>query len=439
MRRLLPTLVALLAVAPAAPAFSQQTLEEIPEEIPEDEPESAEPSDTDSADSASQTPASTEGETEEEQISEEDRPSDPFEDFGDIGRDDFTRQGPNGGRPLELMTPDELAAAGFEFGARTSSADTSTALLLAITVGTGFHGIGHLYLGDRRTGLFLFGLEAASLALIGSSVVFFGVTEAASPGAAFFAPAFQLGLATFAFSYLLDVIGTLQSDVDLAPNTSASRGIGLIARYGIFDAVGFPVRHAIDGTLVFDIGGVWARAATTQDVFLDLASYRVRAGARPIRGASQLTFLSVQAGGDFLEWNGEGEFGRFSADGRIGASYQVGDTFPHLDQFALGAEIGGGARWYQFAPTGSTTFEHALTRPFVPFDVHASVNLSERLNVFGGYGTSELSWVPATQRLLGVAHVEFTYRSSSYGDISLKTEIGDGFALWLGGSFWLLR
>lgn len=367
--------------------------------------------------------------------------ADPFEDLDEIGPGQFDdgRAGRDE-RPMELMTREELERAGFQFGAEAESADTSTALLLALSAGIFVHGIGHLYLGDSRTGFFLLGMEALALGLVASSGIFFGVTEGASPLAAVFAPALQLGLAMFAYSYVVDVLGALRgNELEMAPNTSLQRGIGFRARYGFLNSVELPMRHVIDAQLIGDAGLIYASAATTQDVLLDGASYRGRVGVRPIRGVDPLTYVHAEAGGEYYIWQGDGEFGRIGADGRVGGSYQLGRNYPHIDQLAIAAEIGLGNYWYQFAPRGTTTFELADQRLYVPFDVWASLNVSQRLNVRGGYGSSETSLIAPVHRMLGILHVDFTYRSSSYGDISLRAEAGDGFAIYLGGGLWFGR
>lgn len=367
-------------------------------------------------------------------------PDELFRDFEDLeGPGRLAPADRGSGRTLELLDREELAADGFEFGQDSDAADTSTALMLAVSAGVVAHGIGHLHLGDRRTGLFLLGMEGAAALLMGSAAGYYALTDGETAAAAFFAPALQLGAAAFVFSYLLDVIGTLQHDQRLERTTHDSRGIGFRARYGLFNAVGLPLRHLIDASLLADIGGFYAHAATTHDIALDAASYRGRAGVRPIRGRTDLTFVSIEAGGEFFEYQADGEFARISADGRIGGSVQMGEWFAQLDQVALEAEIGFGYRWYQLAPTGSATFELAVSRPYVPFAAGASMNVSERLSVRGGYATSDSSWVSPLHRLLGIPFVAFVYRSSDYGDVSLRAELGDGFGLWLGGTFWLLR
>lgn len=385
-----------------------------------------------------------EGEDPEEVEPEEaeaspDTERDPFDEFRELDAQREERR-PAAERPLELMTRDELDQAGFEFGAEASGRDTSGALLLAVTAGAAIHGIGHLYLGDTRTGFFLLALEAASLGLMFTSTAFYGLTEGASRSAAFFAPALQAGLAGFVFTYLADVLGVLTKDsAELKPNTSSPRGVGFRAQYGLMQSTGLPVRHLIDGQLVADVGGIYGSAGTTQDLFLDLAAYRGRIGVRPVRGNAPLTFVGIEAGGEYMQWSGDGEFGRIGADGRLILSYQLGRSFPHLSEFAMGIMGGLGNHWIQIAPAGTTTFDTASSRLWVPFDVFASLNVSKNLSVRGGYASPELFLVPPIHRLLGVFHTEFVYRSSSFGDISLRAEVGDGFALWLGGGLWLGR
>lgn len=366
---------------------------------------------------------------------------DPFDEFeAELGDELPVRREQGSEKPLELMTRDELDEAGFNFGGDTTGDNSSAALLLSLTAGTAIHGIGHLYLGDRRTGWFLLGLEGVSVGLMFSAASFIGLTGGASPWASAFGPMLQAGIAGFVFSYLADVIGVLtKGESDLSPNTSVERGVGFRLRYGLLNAVGLPARHAIDARLAVDVGGVYGSASTTQDVFLDLASYRAILGVRPLRGQRPLTFLGLEARGDYLQWTGLGEFGRIGAQGRLVGSYQLGDQFPHLSELAFGATTGVANHWIQLAPRGTTTFELASTRLWIPFDIWSSLNVSSSLNVRAGFGSPDVLLVPPIGRLLGVGHFTLTYRSSSYGDISLGAEIGDGLALWLGGGLWFGR
>lgn len=450
MKVLITTL--LLLAFGASPAFAQDSTEreqveaELEEVVP-DEPTDEETDDRGDA-AESDDPDTENTDTADDDSADDDRPDeaatpddDPFDQFEEFGPDEIDR-GPlrSDGRPLELMRRSELEDSGFEFGAQADSVDRSTAFLLSLSAGVAFHGVGHFYTGDTRSGFLLLGMEIVSLGLMGSSAIFYGLTEGSSPAAAFFSPALQLGVAGFIYSYLLDVIGSLQGDdLRMADNTAWERGVGVRARYGFFQATGLPMRHLIDAALMIDVGAVYGRAGTTQDIFLDASSYRGRVGVRPLRARDPLTFVSVEGGVDYFQWQGTGEFGRLSVDGRLGVSYQLGLQYPNFDQFAIAGEVGLGNDWYQFAPQGSTNFETASSRLWVPFDVNASMNVSRRLNIRGGYGSPKLSYVPAIHRMLGVAHLDFLYRSTSYGDITLRTEIGDGFAVWLGGSLWFGR
>ena len=384
-----------------------------------------------SNDSEAGDPSESDGEGDDE--------ADPFDEFAseieDETRERRSRVANRG--VLSTMSRDELAADGFEFGANEQTRDSSSALLLAVTAGSAVHGIGHFYLGDSRTGWALLGIELASVTAIMGSIVFYGATESATGWSAVFGPLLQAGMFGFVYSYVADVIGTVtKSGKALRRNSLADRGFGVRANYGFLSVAGLPVRHVVDGSLVADVGALYGDVATTHDVFLDLASYRGSFGVRPLRGAADLTFVGVEANGGYLQWQGDGEFGRFDLDGRVVGSYQLGERVPHISELAVAASVGPGRAWILLPQRGTTELSTATTSWHVPFDIWMSLNVSEHLSVRGGYGTPELPLLPAVHRLLGVTHIEFRYRSNTVGDISLRGEIGDGIALWLGGGLW---
>lgn len=358
---------------------------------------------------------------------------DPFEEIHEAERDRSPDR-----EPIELMNRDDLGAAGFDFGESRNGRDTSSALLISLTAGAFVHGMGHFYVGETRTGAVLLGVELASLAAIAGSLAFLGVSETASPWSAAFGPLAQAGLAGFAFSYLADVLGMLTlATSPPKSNSDARRGVGISARYLLLSVPSLSVRHAIDGAVTLNTARVYAQAATTQDVYLDLASYRGLTGVRLLQGAEPLTFLAVEARGDYLSWQGPGEFGRIGVEGRTVLSYQFGERVPHLGELAVGLTGGVGNRWLQIAPAGETKFRVASSRLWIPFDSWASLNVSRNVNVRAGYGTPEVTFVPSTHALLGVAHADLNYRSEALGDLSLRVEVGEGVAVWLGGGVWL--
>lgn len=355
-------------------------------------------------------------------------------------------------QPLRQMTQEQLQSEGFVFGDEGGRAVSSTATMIALTAGLSVHGLGHIYGGDEPTGYFLLAMEGLSAGLMLSSALYYAVSDGSEVWTAVAAPVFQIGLGSFAYGWVLDVLGTVQGPkLRVARNTHPLTGLGLRASYGfIGGAESVPIRHVIDAGLSLDLGGFYVDAATTQDVLLNGSRYLATVGGRPLAASRRLTHLYVEGNGEYLRFDEVGSFERLEAEGRVGVSFDLGTLFTHLDEVVAGLDAGYGHRWYRFPSPpvvsgesvgGESDGEGSFVADggYIPARFFGHFNVTEGLNLWLSYGSPESPFVPVPHRLFGNAVARLRYRSSDLGDITMGLEVGDGVALSIGGELWWWR
>lgn len=339
---------------------------------------------------------------------------------------------PSSDSVLKEKSREELEADGFVFSDASQLASASSATLMALTVGSIVHGIGHIYAGDLRTGTALLAAETAGLiAMIGSGI-FVIADGGAGTLTGIAAPIFQLGLGTFVMSWYLDVLGSVQGDTLSLPRSTRNRdGMELELAYGFISASGTPTRHALLAALNFDLDLVRIEAETVQDVLLGAARYKTLVGTRLFRTRPQ-TFLWLAGVGDLYQVFEEGAFSRLGAEARIGGSLDLGVFFSQFSDVAVGTWIGYGSHWFAFENTFNPA-DFETPSAFVSYKTFFSFNVSERLSVGYGYGSHPGEFLNASSRLLGVSEFNFDYLAN-FGSFRVKTEIGDGVTIWVGGA-----
>jgi hypothetical protein len=342
-------------------------------------------------------------------------------------------------KPLEAMTEAEMREAGYIFSDRDRSDLGSTGTVLALTVGAAVHGVGHLYVGDEATGLFLMAVEAASiLALIGS-----GVTVVATGNAdgtvAFSSSLFKLGVSGFFASWILDILGTLQGDTLTFPiNRGPERGMHATIGYRLVDVDGTPMNHGFDADIAFDNDWVQVGAGTTQDVLLNLQQYSGRVGTRPLVGGSRLTWLGTDVQGAYTRYTGFGEFGQLDLDARLNFSVGMLAVSSSFDQISLGGSVGWGRRFLQ-TPNPENRLVFGDSRDRFLFDLHGELGVTERLSSRVGYRNADGILFPAESPFIGITYLDLVYRSAGFGDLILGAAFGNGVMLTAGGRMWLWR
>ncbi len=333
---------------------------------------------------------------------------------------------------LQSKSREELESEGFVFADTSQLASSSSATLMALTVGSLVHGVGHIYLGDIRTGTALLAAETFGLVAMIGSGLFVIADGGAGTVTGIAAPVFQLGLGTFMTSWFLDVIGSVQGESLSLPRSTRNRdGIEFEMAYGFISAAGTPIRHALQAGLNFDFDLVRIEAETVQDVLLSGARYQALVGTRLFRVRPQ-TFLWLAGVGDLYQIFDEGAFSRLGAEARVGGSLDLGVFFSQFADVAVGTWVGYGNHFFAFRE-GLELSSFDMRSAFVSYKTFFTFNVSEQLSVGYGYGSHPGDFLTPSSRLLGVSEFNFDYLAD-FGSFRLKTEIGDGVTIWVGGA-----
>lgn len=331
---------------------------------------------------------------------------------------------------LNTRSIPDLQQEGFVFGEDANLSTSSTATLVALIAGLPLHGVGHLWIGDSRTATILFISEGVSLAVMLASGGFLLLDNHSSTTSGIAAHLFELGLSTFALSYLLDVIGTIQgNDRELNRNTRDDPGSFVEAGYGFFSTTQIPIRHILHVRGGVDFYNFYGELNADADVELAALGGRLSVGTRLFRVNSQ-SFVFVEAHGEGFAFRDTGDVARTGAEVRLGGSLDLGGFLPQFRQLGVGAWVGLGRQFWHFgesfelSPDGHTDFlSHQL---FVHF------NATENLNLQLTHGNHPSWYIPAVNSVIGVTEVELLY-ATKFGRLRISTTVGSGLGVYLGG------
>lgn len=331
---------------------------------------------------------------------------------------------------LNTRSIPDLKDEGFIFGEDANLSTSSTATLVALIAGLPLHGVGHLWIGDSRTATILFVSEGVSLAVMLVSGGFLLLDNHSSTTSGVAAQVFELGLSTFALSYLLDVVGTVQgNDRELNRNTRDDPGSFAEAGYGFFSTTQIPIRHILHVRSGLDFYNVYGELSADADVELNAVGGRLNIGGRFLRVNSQ-TFVFAEAHGEFFSFRDTGNFARTGLEVRLGGSWDLGGFLPQFRNLAVGAWAGFGRQFWHYgetfelSPDGHTDFlSHQL---FVHF------NATENLNLRLAHGTHPSWYIPSVNSVIGVTEAELLY-ATTFGRLRLSASVGSGLGVYLGG------
>lgn len=354
----------------------------------------------------------------------------------------------DGEKELSLMSQQELRAAGFVFGDQAKgSGARSTGTLLAVTAGAAAHGIGHWYMGDRRSAIALAVMEATGIGLW-TAAEFLPLISGAELGKAPYSrPLLYSGIGLFGASYLLDVIGTVQGSEQLSfINANRVKGVSVGVRYGYMQLDDVDIRNVMRVDLEADAGWGYLLGHSTQDVGLQVSTYQSTLGMRLWRDARRpQTQVFVEGEGNWLVFRKLGRFERLMALGRVGGALDLGVFSSHFNRVVIGLKGGYTRQWYAFPaeqdydplrdasiPEG---FGHSIGGISLETFVH--FNLSERMHARFAYTRQDGAFLHDLDARWGVPSIQINYRSAARLDIELIGQYGSGLGLWTGLRYWL--
>lgn len=343
-------------------------------------------------------------------------------------------------KPLDEMNREEAKQAGFIFGNQAEEESRAAAIFLAATAGLLVHGAGHWYVDETNTALYLLVAEGVSVGLIGSAFLWRWLSDDSPASQVYAGPALYAGLGLFAISYILDVVGTAQnSQIGRAENTRRTHGISVEADYHYLglDELSTGSLQMLSAGTTLDFGPFYMRGRTDQDISLETSIYGATFGGRPWRGPFSHDYVFVEGDGEWLNYGGIGGFRRLSGQVRAGVSFELGHWVSQLRRVAIGASIGYGRHWYAFPVPSSPDLEHALSVGYIPVETFLHFNLTERLNARLAYEYRQGDLLQTARPGLGLASLEFLYRSTNRLDLVLRGRLSGGFSLSGGLRMWV--
>ncbi|MBA2663723.1 MAG: hypothetical protein H0U74_15660 [Bradymonadaceae bacterium] len=338
-------------------------------------------------------------------------------------------------KPLSQFSRQDLLAAGFVFDDASQAQSRALGTLLASTAGLALRGIGHWYIDDQRTAIILLATQGTAALLVGSALA----ARHWGDSPAFAAPMLYLGSGLFLLSYFVDVLGTAYSDeLGLPPNSFANRTLGISTRYNFIDSRSHEILHVLSAEVIADLGRVYARAQTAQEIALEMSLYGGTLGWRPWRGASPMTAAMLEVNASFAQWRSAADYERLDLGAHVGGSLDLGDVFHHLDNFALGFSVGLGQRFYGLTGNGQQDQRKwSRSLSYLPMELFAHLNLTDSLNARFAYSRSKSHFLQTTQDVIGVSSLEFVYSSTNRLDLALRGELGSGFGISAALTLWL--
>jgi len=383
--------------------------------------------------------ATAESEEAAEPVEPEDA-AEPVEPAESVERDTgaegptVTLRSPVRGAPrLDLWQADDaLMQQGWQFERQEVVRGSATAGLLALTVGSLWHGVGHFAVGDRPTMWRLLAVEAAALGLAASGVL----TQALGEGEGARAAGRVLNLAAaslFLGSWVADVVGTVKGNgSDLSDNTMELRGLALEAYYTLLLEEGLDINNVGVGRMSILSGRLVALPEIEFQTDLNYLGIGAYAGYRhPLSRFSRQTF--VEFGGGLREdrvraW----DYGRTQLRTRAMVSMDLGVLVPHLSGLVWrnAVEVTADHTWLDNS-LRSRFAEDARTWT-VPFEFLLSGNISRYVNVQASYRSRPDLLVGQSTPDFGVVSGRVSVVPVNRLGIDLQLDYGAFVRLWAG-------
>ena len=339
------------------------------------------------------------------------------------------------------MDEEELEEAGWYSEDTDTHPGSLSDGLLALTLGTIVHGIGHYNAGDVRTGDQLLRSEGIALGAFGIGVLVTELTN--NDGNLAFLDGFftVFGASLFVASWLVDVIGTFKgSGTDFPPNSRSLSQISASAAYSHLVDVGFPMENALNVQIRLDSGDLYLYPRSLIGINHGYFSVGAATGFRFGLGRRLLSFFQLQLEGDEVVFDELG-FAFEAIVVSTGFSVDLGDFSAHLDGLVYHYDVGLGAQFFRF------DFEERLnissseddSQTLLVVDTGLSANLADELRLDFGYLQRPEQVFGNLSHDFGAFFATLTYTLSTELDFYLDARLGGGFQIFAGTTFFLKR
>ena len=343
-----------------------------------------------------------------------------------------------GRRALAAMSREELEEAGFVFENTLEDRSRAHATVFALAAGAVVHGAGHWQLDDRRTALFLLGMEMVGLSLIGG-----GMALALNPTGE---PQIDerrrdlwfTGIGILGMSWMIDIFGTaFRDDLGIPAPSSREVGWGVGLGYEYWRPRDLSMRHLSTAYGQVKSERFHLQGRTSQELGYGMSDYEVTGRWFWLRGPTTESRLGVELTGRYLQYRLDEPFERSDAKLLLTGSMNMGRFFAHLDQFSLGGSLGAGVRGYRFTGREGQLLGLTYGGWYLPMELFVALNLTSQLRMNLAFQRWQGDWLERRRSRIGVPKVELRYRSTDRLDLNFFLALGDGVALGAGLLFWV--
>ncbi|MCA9563211.1 MAG: hypothetical protein KC561_06970 [Myxococcales bacterium] len=337
---------------------------------------------------------------------------------------------------LRTMSEDELEEDGWVYQGEESELGSLGGGLMALTVGSVAHGVGHLFAQDKRTGWSLFIGEIIGAGLMGAALLARGITNNDGGWAVLYESFFPLGAGLFAITWVLDIVGTFGgSTSNFRESLRSTNQLGIASQYTFYRVEGLPLSHAGTLRINFDFWPFYAYPYASLGVDENFLGVGAILGVRFGFGRREHTYAFFELQAEQNSFDDIG-FSYWTALGNIGVSLDVGDFFNHMDGLLIRAFVGGGAQFFSFDfPDAGDSNPNSL----LSTGVSMGTNPTERFMFEVGYIERPDALVGHISQNVGSFFATLTFAPSSNIDIYLDARAGRGTQLFAGTVFYLFR
>jgi hypothetical protein len=332
------------------------------------------------------------------------------------------------------LTAEQLRDEGWEFE-RGGSVGSPVAGVLALTLGSVVHGVGHLYAGDERTGRALLIAEGVSVGLLATGLLLDVLTDSEGALAPVYRTFIGLGAGLFVATWLLDVIGSFKGGrADLPHHMGTLTDIRLQAGYRHLFRAGLGLTNVTDLRVYADLGAFYLHPRGQLGIDRGYGSFGTSAGLRFALGRRVLSVLDIQLDFDETIFGDDG-FAYESIMASVGLSVDLGDAFAHLDGIVYANRLGFGAQLFRFDFDGAGPLNGDSVVSMWVVETSLSMNVADPLLLEVGYAQRPDTLVGNVSAGVGSFFGRVTWAFARAFDLELAAHVGRGIDVFAGTAF----